>query len=125
MKLSKESKNQLLFGIDNTYKGFIALDCSETAKIFEGYSLKELAHSMIDNEQWQRSFQIGDKTYMVSLEKPLNGAYRVKIDPTNKRKLLTFDQFSKPEYQQQIVDILSSQVKSLTLTLKKSIPTSP
>jgi hypothetical protein len=120
MKLNSEAKATLLSGVERTYNGYAALDCSETAKIFKGSSLSDFTRQMIHEGKMQATVHIGNTDYKIALKKIDTDTYSIEIDPKKPHSLMTYEDIENPNNEEQVVALLASQ--SIEIDLNKPHP---
>ncbi|WP_298621897.1 DEAD/DEAH box helicase family protein [uncultured Legionella sp.] len=111
MKLDTAAKNKLIEGIDRVYSGYVALDCTESTKIFGDpkQSLSEVAHQMIASGETQKLFKVGNLNGAIKLMPMLDGTYSIHITPQQKSQIMTFDEIANPDNAEQLVALLANQ----------------
>ncbi len=109
MRLSQEAKRNLLLGLRKTYRAYLALDCTESCKIFDGQSLVDFTRQMNTANELEKQVKVGETYYTICIQNLENGSYSINIQPQNQHELMTCKDLKDPD-EKKIVALLASQL---------------
>lgn len=108
MRLSDEAKKKLLLGVGKTYEAYLALDCTESCKIFDGQSFVDFTGKMRTANELKKQVKVGETDYTICIQNLENGSYSINIQPQNQHELMTCKDLKDPD-EKKIVALLASQ----------------
>lgn len=109
MRLSKVAQEKLLLGLRKTYEAYLALDCTESRKIFEGQSLVDFTRQMRTDNELEKQVKVGKTEYTICIQNLENGSYLINIKPKNQHELMTCKDLEDPDKTEQVVALLANQ----------------